>query len=190
VVVVDGYAPWSFNTRDSAQDTTGYIGRWVVTISCPSVSIFYAPTVCDRAGNRTISDYSKVGDLVAAQYRIVAAEVPTGAVLSKPIATQISVADFIKKQSWYTDYLSATPDKKPYSTFCASLVNSFTAAGLNDFDAALILRATITGMPVVKDKAAAFKASCAGDLKTNNFDLTDLAVPRKIPVRIPVAPRG
>lgn len=131
------------------------IETWHIRFSCPRPSIFHSADLCTDRG-------LDLAGLNAKKAKIAQEVAPAG-ILQTHLSSQQTVQSFVQTQSWYTKFLEIKA-KKPADTkgFCIDAAAALYAAGLTDFDAALVVRAMGEKMPGIAtlDKAVAIPANC------------------------------
>ena len=141
------------------------IGVWHIRLSCPRPSYFDPRDLCDHedgAPERSRFEPGRVAQLQAD----IAVRVSDSSILEEYLSSQVTIQAFIQTQSWYTAYIGKA-DRKPADApaFCTNVLSTLYAAGLNRFDASLVLRAMADQMPGVatlpKDVAVT-AANCGG----------------------------
>ena len=141
------------------------IGVWRIRLACPRPSYFDPRDLCRYVdGDPDLTEF-RPGDLDALEAAIVA-RVSDSSILEESLSAQITIQTFIQTQTWYTAFLGKA-DRKPADTaaFCTNALSTLYAAGLNRFDASLVLRAMADQMPGVATlprDVAITAANCGG----------------------------
>ncbi len=182
VVRIYGRIPWKAAhpkaaSTDSHPDSD--IGSWLVTLRCPRVSIFDARDICtgfpgvlgqtsDDVDARLTINRDKLGAAKAE----VAKQAPDGRILHQALSSQVTVADFVKTQSWYTTFINGKKTDDDVLAFCANLLDAMGATGLNSLDSALVLRAAADQLAGVVGSKQPIAGKCAG-LVAGQISLSD-----------------
>jgi hypothetical protein len=136
------------------------VGLWHVRLTCPRPSIFDVENLCS-ADQRTFN--GSVAAINSIKTNIVA-RLTASQILQTKLSSQVTVRDFILTQEFYTKFL-AKEQKAPKDTeaFCLDTIGALYEVGLNDFDAALVLRAIslkLSGIASL-DTQNSIKTNCA-----------------------------
>ena len=154
----------------SNKETDSNVGTWHIRLTCPRPSYFDTVDVCSYTTNATGAvkitlDAAKLPETLRA-LKVRISNIPSSQVLQAQLSSQITVEQFVQTQSWYTAFLQTPPKSSDDTkTFCAQAMTSLYAVGLNQFDAALVLKAMATSMPgIVTLKSDVSIASSCQDL--------------------------
>lgn len=147
--------------RDLNKEYDVPVGHWRLELSCPRLSAFDSRDICHELsdGTHRIRIDSERGTIPvatpperAAAYAIIASAVSDAQVLSFGLSSQISVANFVQSQTWFTTFTTTTTHAKAaqdYRNFCYGGVVGMEGVGLSRFDSALVVRAMIHQLPQV-----------------------------------------
>ena len=141
------------------------IGIWEIQVLCPRPSLFDARDICSRIGDgRAVTDQASIDALVRATQADISHSLTPAQVLTTNLSASVTVQDFIKTQTFYTDFISrqGAPDPKDTRAFCANAVDALYKAGLNQFDAQQVLWAMDKAMPGLNtlDAAVSIGKTC------------------------------
>jgi hypothetical protein len=136
------------------------VGAWTLGIRCPQISIFDGANVCTTDNSAFLAS----ADVKTAK-QAIAARVENGTVLKYGLSKDVTIADWVQKESWYTGFIAKTPATDDYGSFCSAAIsgpNNIGGNGLSSFDSAMVLRAVINSMAGVAKYASNFKtdATC------------------------------
>ena len=164
---VEGRVPWGLvyaegdkpdSTDNIHQDKN--IGTWHIKLTCPRPSVFDARDLCGLNEGRISFDITKLPALK----NTIKDSVSVSKILQTNLSSGTTIQAFIQTQSAYTTFLQKL-SKLPSDTkeFCASTMSALYAAGLNQFDTALVVWAMGQNMPglVSLDPSINVKSSCA-----------------------------
>jgi hypothetical protein len=166
--------PWDVSVGgNTVLDDMVRVGSWRIYVKCPRVSLFSERNICVEAAPSTayaapngspIPKEEFAPDKVWAQKRKVAVELSNREILNFKIASDKSIGEFAKSQTWYQDWLSERKPKKEGDAvddtskaaelrdqrFCDNAAQALGASGqgnLSSFDTGLAVRALINDMP-------------------------------------------
>lgn len=135
------------------------LGPWSLHLSCPRYSVFSPADICDQSGGPSELTLSRK-DREKEQKKI-AENVSDTQILSFYLSSQVSIQSFVQSQAWFTSFTSQKA-KQDYDAFCASGITSMEMSGLNNFDAALVIRAVVDQLPQLSSIRSAFTSKAKG----------------------------
>jgi hypothetical protein len=165
---------------DFHNDQDLLVGKWALALACPRLSAFDVRDICGTlaggADQLEVAARDRPIDLSdpakrARAFRIIAGSVSDAQILNFSLASQVTVANFVQSQDWFTAFAGAkTRQAQDYRNFCYGGMVGMEAVGLSRFDSALVLRAIIHQLPQVAgsewSKPSGNNRECLDLLKT------------------------
>jgi hypothetical protein len=141
------------------------VGVWEIQVLCPRPSLFDARDICSKiSDDRSVTDQPTIDRLVQTTQAEISHSLTPAQVLTTNLSASVTVQDFIKTQTFYTDFISkkGAPDPKDTRAFCSNAVDALYKAGLNQFDALQVLWAMGQAMPGLNtlDPAVSIGKTC------------------------------
>ena len=162
-VEVDGRVPAGLVRTEQETRADKDIGAWHIRLSCPRPSYFDPRDLCSHVDGDPDGARFHPERLAELQADI-ARQASDSSILEESLSAQVTIQAFIQTQSWFTAFLGKK-DRTSDDTraFCTNALSTLYAAGLNRFDASLVLRAMAGQMPgiaTLKKDEAVSDANC------------------------------